>query len=265
MLLQYAQDQLLIATNPATKLKIPEPPKRKRRLLREHIAPLVAAAVALGHPHVALGAVLGFYTMQREADLLATTAFRLRPLRDISAEARRALAGRDGKVLGIELQQGKTDQWVGIALAPVARDAVETAIAATRAAPADANLVAATHLILYPGQPRACPEWKFQRDFRATVNRAVADATERQDHELAKILHGIQFRDLRRSGMCWMRDLGVPVALIAAISGHSIEQTQKILDTYMPRDTRGAADGMAMAVTRQAERDAADLEQGSEG
>jgi integrase len=69
---------------------------------------------------------------------------------------------------------------------------------------------------------------------------------------------GLQFRDLRRSGMCWLRELRVPVAMIASISGHSIDETQKILDTYMPRDTRSAAEGMAIAVTRQAARDLAD-------
>ena len=54
--------------------------------------------------------------------------------------------------------------------------------------------------------------------------------------------------------------------LIASISGHSIEETQKILDTYMPRDTRAAAEGMAIAVARQTARDAeAAIEQEKQG
>jgi hypothetical protein len=58
--------------------------------------------------------------------------------------------------------------------------------------------------------------------------------------------------------MCWLRELRVPIPMIASISGHSIKETTDILDTYMPRDTRSAAEGMAIAVTRQAARDAAD-------
>lgn len=261
LLMTFAEDRAWVASGIARKLKIPAPPKRTRRLLREHLPLLLDAAAELEMPHVALGVALGFYSMQREGDLLAATGFQIRPVEDVSSDARRALAGPDGKVSGLWLQQAKTDEWVAVSLAPDARAAVVTAIEASRAAARSC-----TNLILYPGEDRACPDWRFQRDFRAVVNLAVVRATERQEHALARLLAGnpdkardaIQFRDLRRSGMCWLRELGVPVPLIASISGHSIEETQKILDTYMPRDTRAAAEGMAIAVARQAERDAAD-------
>jgi hypothetical protein len=261
LLLQFAEDKGLIAGSPARKLKIPTPPKRTRRILRDQLAPLLTAAADLDFPHIALGCVLGFYSMQREGDLLSSTGFQIREVGDVSSDARRALAGPDGKVSGLWLQQEKTGEWVAVSLAPVARAAVIAQLAASRDRKAGC-----THLILYRHEDRPCPEWRFQRDFRAVANKAALDAAARQDHALAKLLGGeegkknsaIQFRDLRRSGMCWLRELHVPVPLIASISGHSIEETQKILDTYMPRDTRAAAEGMAIAVTRQAERDAAD-------
>jgi hypothetical protein len=259
----------------ASRIGIPTPPKRKHRLLISHLPWLLEAADALALPHIRLGAVLGFFTMQREGDLLATTEFRFRAIGgdDISGEARRALAGPDGRVLGLFLTQEKTDAPVGIPLLPRARAGVEAAIAASRAAGSTL-----THLIVKSARP--CHQKTFQRDFarvrafaaaaartalsaHLAAREAANDLTawlDRRDalEALVAALVGCQFRDLRRSGMCWLRELGVPVAMIASISGHSIEETQKILDTYMPRDTRSAAEGMALALTRQAARDAAD-------
>jgi hypothetical protein len=77
----------------AARMNIPTPAKRRHRILAEQLPWLLDAADALGLAHVRLGCVLGFFTMQREGDLLATTAFRFREVDDISGEARRALAG----------------------------------------------------------------------------------------------------------------------------------------------------------------------------
>jgi hypothetical protein len=278
IVLGYARRQRFIAANPtAQDLRIPEPGKRRHRFFHDDIPWLERAAGLLHHEHVKLASVLGFYTMQREADILATTRFRMSPIRDISAEARRALAGADGHVLGITLIQEKTDVPVAIPLAPLARTAIETCLRGRKS-----GGVEGTYLIKDPNKPDAreeCAEWRLQRDFRETrelaaklAMQAAEDARLLQNHDEADALEQLaarlrkgQYRDLRRSGMCWMRDLGVSIALIAAISGHSIEQTQKILDTYLPRDTRAAAEGMAIAVSRQAERDAEDALEESKG
>lgn len=271
IILGYARRQRFIGSNPAAQdLRIPEAPKRRHRLHRDDLDWLHRAAAALRYDHIALAAILGFYTMQREEDLLATTRFRMTPIRDISAEARRVLAGPDGQVMGITLIQIKTDVPVAIPLVPLARAAIEATFKGRRS-----GGVAGTYLIKNPRKPDAtepCAEWQLQRDYRevrelaARMARQEAErATAEQRHDdaaeleaIADRLHRSQYRDMRRSGMCWMRDLGVSIALIAAISGHSIEQTQKILDVYLPRDTRAAAEGMAIAVSRQAQRDAED-------
>lgn len=264
VLCMFGYDNSWLPLGLATELNIPTPPKRRHRVLIEHL-PWLADAAA-DHPHIALGVVLGFYTMQREADLLATTAFRFRPVHDISSEARRVLAGPDGKVLGLHLEQGKTSAQVGIPLVPRARTEVEAALAAIRT-----GGKTVTHLIVK--SDRRCHEKTFQRDFRRVVNKAADAARSALEQAQAdgagidaldtleravEALTGLQFRDLRRSGMCWLRELTVPIPMIASISGHSIDETTKILDTYLPRDTRSAAEGMAIAVSRQAERDAAD-------
>jgi hypothetical protein len=250
----------------AARMNIPTPARRRHRILAEQLPWLLDNADGLGLAHVRLGCVLGFYTTQREGDLLATTAFRFREVDDISNEARRALAGPDGRVLGLFLEQEKTDALVGIPLVPHAREAVEAAIEKSRAAGSTLS-----QLLVKNG--RACHQKTFQRDFARVRDRAVSAARKAAEraracgephHVVTKweaahaALAGLQFRDLRRSGMCWLRELRVPVAMIASISGHSIDETQKILDTYMPRDTRSAAEGMAIAVTRQAARDLAD-------
>lgn len=252
--LQFAEDEGIISTNPATRLKIPTPAPRRRRIMREELHWLLDAA-GTEMQHIADGIVLGFYTMQREGDLLNTTAFQLAPLRDISPEARRVLGDANGDVLGLRLQQEKTGTWVSNPLHPLARQAVM----ATLGARASLNTVC-THLIRYPGEDRNCPEWKFQRDFATVRAKAIKAATQAERPDIVERLTGIMFRDFRRSGMCWMRDLGVSTGGIANLSGHSIKQTHKILDTYMPADERGAADAMAMAVVRQSELDQINIE-----
>lgn len=264
LLLSWAVNEGIISSNPALKLRVPEAASRQRRLIRDDLHYLESAARAAARPHIEIAVALGFYTCQREGDLLNITRFTMRQVHDISGEARRALQGADGRVLALRLEQGKTGQKVEIALVPVARAAIERIMPAM-----DGRGVTYSYLVQHPGTPGQCPEWRFQRDFRATAAEALTLAVAaarahgragrareaREALDAARRLKGIQFRDLRRSGMCWMRDLGVPVALIASVSGHSIEQTQKILDTYLPRDTRATAEAMAMAVTRQAERD----------
>ena len=58
---------------------------------------------------------------------------------------------------------------------------------------------------------------------------------------LAAGLDGLQFRDLRRTGMVRMAEAGATAVQISAISGHSIEATMRILETYIPRNAAMAA------------------------
>ncbi len=56
---------------------------------------------------------------------------------------------------------------------------------------------------------------------------------------------GKQRRDLRRTAMCLMSIAGATDQQVAAVSGHSIEQTRQILATYIPRLGAIAAGGIA--------------------
>jgi integrase len=62
-------------------------------------------------------------------------------------------------------------------------------------------------------------------------------------------IEGLQFRDLRRTAMVRLAEAGVTVPEIAAISGHTIETTTRILEVYLSRNF-----AMAKAAIRKLER-----------
>jgi integrase len=74
-------------------------------------------------------------------------------------------------------------------------------------------------IVNYRGRP--VKYLRFNERFRRVCERAGIDA---------------QARDLRRTAMLRMAEAGATVPQIASVSGHSIEATQRILETYLPRN-----------------------------
>jgi hypothetical protein len=72
------------------------------------------------------------------------------------------------------------------------------------------------------GQPLPKPKRARQRE---AAKRAVR----------ARLLTGLQRRDIRRTGMVQLALAGATIPQIAALSGHSIEHTTRIIETYVPR------------------------------
>jgi integrase len=70
----------------------------------------------------------------------------------------------------------------------------------------------------------------------------------RAAREAAGLPEGLQFRDLRRTVMVRLAEAGASLAQITAVSGHSIEQTQKILEHYIPRNRLMALAAMDLLV-----------------
>lgn len=87
-------------------------------------------------------------------------------------------------------------------------------------------------IVCYRG--RAVPYLRFNERFRRVCHRAGIDA---------------QARDLRRTAMLAMALAGCTVPQIASVSGHSIDSTQRILETYLPRNVELAQ----AAITRLSE------------
>lgn len=92
-----------------------------------------------------------------------------------------------------------------------------------------------TH-ILTDGRKRPFKADHFRHEWRAAT--------------LAAGLDGLEFRDLRRTAMVRMAEAGATDIEISAVSGHDIDQTRRILETYIPRTT-------AMATAAVAKLDAA--------
>ncbi len=122
----------------------------------------------------------------------------------------------------IRLRQQKTGALLDIPVHPVLRAHLD---ALPRS---DASLT----IISYRGRP--VPYLRFNERFRRVAERAAIDA---------------QARDLRRTAMIRMAEAGATVPQIASVSGHSIEATQRVLETYLPRNR----DLAQIAITRLAE------------
>jgi integrase len=238
----------IIPDNPASALNIPTPPKRKKRVAVEALDALVTAGTKAIGTSMGLAILLGFYTTQREADLLAATTFNWKDIRDIAAIDRAVLAGPDGRVMGLEGTQQKTGAPYSAPVPP----SLSAMVAAELAARTHERGEDYTGPLLVEDRnelrPRHWPDWQFQRDYRVTIEAAIEAAEQESNDWLVAQLTGLKFRDLRRSGMCWLRENGATVSMIAALSGHSIRQTTDILDTYLPADPRAAAAGVAHAL-----------------
>jgi integrase len=122
----------------------------------------------------------------------------------------------------IRLRQEKTGALLDVPTHPVLRDHLD---GLTRS-PSSLTIIS------YRGRP--VKYLRFNERFRRIAERAGVDA---------------QARDLRRTAMLRMAEAGATVPQVASVSGHSIEATQHILETYLPRNR----DLAEIAITRLAE------------
>lgn len=192
-------------------------------------------------PSLQLAFALMLYTLQRLSDVLAMTM--------------RQVTEKDGR-LYIVVKQAKTDALVGIPvhnkLEPRLRARLAQRITRTVAAADGTKREVETTLLV--ASPRG-KLWARRNASRAwDHDMAAADARLRaslaaagrspEDIEAAVARHGEQRRDLRRTGIVRLAERGATTPQIAAISGHSIDYCQRIIDTYLPRRTEVALGGI---------------------
>ncbi len=122
----------------------------------------------------------------------------------------------------IRLRQQKTEALLDVPVHPVLRNHLD--------APQAVAVEPDNHQL--PRPPGAV--FGFNDRFRRIATAAGVDA---------------QARDLRRTAMLRMAEAGATVPQIASVSGHSIETTQRILETYLPRNFELAEN----AITRLAD------------
>lgn len=214
---------------------------------------IVATSEAEGFPSIALAIVLGYAIGQREADLLALTIPQFVALPDHKMQpedyATLSAAAPDGVPRGIRIRQAKTGAWIEVPVVGDVRRRIETAIAASRTAGVVTVLRDDTREAQYAGK---AGQTRFQRDFAAIREKAARTAEKEGQQDLAREIATLEFRDLRRTCVVYLGELGLEEHLIAAITGHDLDETRRILKTYMPRTTGRAARAIALATIREA-------------
>ena len=219
---------------------------------------IIAAADAAGMPSLALAIMLGYAIGQREADVLelGVPQFVAIPEHKMQPEdyATLSAAAPDGVPRGIRVRQNKTGAWIEVPIVGEVRRRVEANIARAKAASTLTFILDdARATIDYTGR---IGQGRFQRDFATIREAAAVAAMEQQQHELAAEIRTLEFRDLRRTCVVYLGELGFDAHLIAAITGHDIDETQRILKTYMPRTTGRAAHVAARVIAIEAAREA---------
>jgi integrase len=152
-------------------------------------------------PRLKVAAGLLFYTAQRSSDVMVM-------------DWNKFVFKDDGKLWVDLIDQSKTGELVRV---PVHKQLAEI----LRDAP--------THSGLLVSAPRAGDEWEyrnFARAWDAVMKHAGLDGL------------GLERTDLRRTAMVRMAEAGASDAQIAAVSGHSIEQTRRILELAESRTVR---------------------------
>jgi integrase len=153
--------------------------------------------------NIRLAFLLALYTAQRLSDVISLKVGQLREATD-----------EHGKVwLVVRLQQQKTGEILDIPLADHVAAEVREAAAGQ----------SAESTIVRTVRGRPFDRRSFNRQFVLW-------------REAAEISSGVQFRDLRRTAMVRLGEMGVDIVAIAALSGHSIAYCQDILETYLPRN-----------------------------
>lgn len=240
----WAVDEELVGENPFLRFGLSKPAPRSVIWEDRHIRIFDEAAIALKMPSIGLAIELGIYNGQREADILKMnrTSWREIPRQKFQRDPALwdALVSNDGidagKVMGIYVRQGKTKRWVGIPVEGTMRRKIETALAA-----ANNQAVASTSLVTDERTGMPWTQDAFIHAIIATRKEAIRIASKRGDDNLAAELADLQFRDLRRSCVVWLGELGMEDSAISAITGHSLKTIQDMLEIYMPRTEAMAA------------------------
>ncbi len=216
MVLNHARLELrLIDADPFEGVEIPSPPRRDSVWAPDEVEAFLQKA----DPHLRRAFMLASHTAQRPADCYRMTY-------DCVGQT---LERDNRQVLWLMLRQAKTGKPVWVPLHPALQAEIAT------------RLHGRSQLIAPSPEGKVWDKNNFARRFRWVRTAAGLPET-------------LQFRDLRRTAMVRLAEGGATLAQIAAISGHSIEATQKILEHYVPRTRLMALAAMDLLVETGADR-----------
>ncbi|WP_299085114.1 hypothetical protein [uncultured Ruegeria sp.] len=204
----WAVREKKMASNPATDVDMPARESRQRIGTRDELWAMVKALDSLQLPSISAISITTAGTMQRIGDV-------------------RSLITTNARGGQLSLIQSKTKRPLTFRLHSLIVDRLGD----------------------IPNDP--APLFRSERTGRAwherAFNRAWSRARELAAKELPSLIGAdpnvnehvyqgdLQARDLRRTGMVWAAQAGATVPQICSVSGHSIEEGMKILETYLPR------------------------------
>lgn len=237
-------------SNPFTDFELGAVPSRRTIWQLEDDAAFDAAARELGYPGMALARELGLFSAQRESDLIAFTEPQFAELEIFDPRLRDMLAGKDGKVRGWALDQGKTSTeyaatQMKIPFSPELAERVADAIRTNRArdrAQDPPRLV--THALV---NDRTGEPWT-RRNFVRIVDKIRSHAAERTDRPNMLDLH---WHDLRRTRVVRLRWMGMSKEMIASITGHDPKSIDEMLKVYGPIDPTVTAAAVAASMQHE--------------
>lgn len=250
-LFAFAESVDLIAkgSNPFTSFDLGNLPARRTIWELDDDAAFDAAAYDLNMPGLALARAIALYSAQREGDLLAFTEGQWQVLHLHDLRLHDLFAGEDGKVMGWSLSQIKTSndhQVVGmeIPLELELRTRIEAALRTNRARDRAADPPRLlSHVIVdeRAESSRRYLPWK-KRDFIKAWTKVLAHAAERSNRPH---MTDLVWHDLRRTRVVRLRRRGMVPAMIASITGHSLQSINMMLKVYGPVDPTMTAAAIA--------------------
>ncbi len=214
LIYNYAMRLEHISSNPASSVKMVSPEPRRTIWTDDEVDLFVRTAERLGAPAIGTAVMLGVFLGQRLADLLSLTWSDY----------------KDGRFL---IRQAKTDSLV--AVRPVAELAQRLAAMRRHS----------EHILIDDETGRPFSYDRFNHHFRRIRDKAAV-----QHPEVARLW----FIDLRRTCVVRMGEADCTEAQIAAVSGHSIDTSRKILEVYLPRTQPMADMAIAKVEARRGKR-----------
>lgn len=236
LLMRFAVSRRAIVDDPTQGVRIPTTQSRRNKMDWAEVEAIAADCRRRGEVGTALLFEVAFWTVQRRGDLLALNRMAWRPIEGMEPRDRATLANERGDVMGFTVIQNKTAVPIKAPVPPFLHAAIEAQLA--------------RHQFLFgnPGDGNAALHER-------TVQRRVREALDRHG------LTDMQLRDLRRSGMSALIDLGADRSDVFTISGHAVLGKRTIVDTYLPRDARASCRAIATAVRTLQARTARDADE----
>lgn len=238
ILMRFAVKERAIGNDPTRDVPIPTPPSRSAKLAWPSVRTI---AEECRDTLAARALRIGFWSMQRREDLRQFNLFQWQELHGADPRDLPALVNARGQVWGFRLQPNKTEtttaRWVDCPMPPWLHAEIEQAFKDSQ------------WLFPHPQDPaKPIPGHLLRRRVKPVL---VAGGFPTH-----------QLRDLRRSGMSGVKDLGAMKSDVFAISGHPLDGQQRTMaDVYMPPDTMAACRAIAAACRTLAAIEAREQEQ----